>query len=151
MSVGELWRLLRGGIDPYQLLLAEEMRVLISDVKLGKVEVEKKRTRFVSVINGRVNGSYVLLRVEGAGELDSLTVICDSEFGVNINIDGDLRAYSWSDLQVISEDVEDLAVFQNDLGYVLVLKNLSFVSFFEFRVVGDCTIVRAFGKYEVYE
>jgi len=131
MSVGELWRLLRGGIDTYYLLLAEEMRVLILAVKLGKVEVEKKRTRFVSVINGRVKG--------------------DSEFGVNINIDGDLRAYSWSDLQTISEDVEDLAVFQNDLGYVLVLKNLSFVSFFEFRVVGDCTIVRAFGKYEVYE
>jgi len=148
-----LFRLLRSGIDPFLLVLAEEARFVRADkIEIGKVEMEmeKKRTEFVDIRNEKVNGSYKVLSVKGAGVLDNLTVICDSEFTVNIEIDGDAKSYTWSDLQVISEDVSDIAVFQNDLGYVFAIRNISFTSSFSLRVLGDCVIKRAFGKYESY-
>jgi len=148
-----LFRLLRSGVDPFLIVLAEEMaRFRAERVEIGQVEMvsEKKRTEFIDIRGERVNGSYRVVSVKGAGVLDTLTIICDSEFSINVSIDGDLRAYDWSELRVISEDVTDLSAFQNELGYVLVLKNISFTSSFSLRIIGNCFIKRAFGKYECY-
>jgi len=148
-----LFRLLRSGVDPFSIVLAEEMaRFRAERVEIGQVEMvsEKKRTEFIDIRGERVNGSYKVVSVKGAGVLDTLTIICDSEFSINVSIDGDLRAYDWSELRVISEDVTDLSAFQNELGYVLVLKNISFTSSFSLRIIGNCFIKRAFGKYECY-
>jgi len=148
-----LFRLLRSGVDPFLIVLAEEMaRFRAERVEIGQVEMvsEKKRTEFIDIRGERVNGSYKVVSVKGAGVLDTLTIICDSEFSINVSIDGDLRAYDWSELRVISEDVTDLSAFQNELGYVLVLKNISFTSSFSLRIIGNCFIKRAFGKYECY-
>jgi len=148
-----LFRLLRSGVDPFSIVLAEEMaRFRAERVEIGQVEMvsEKKRTEFIDIRGERVNGSYRVVSVKGAGVLDTLTIICDSEFSINVSIDGDLRAYDWSELRVISEDVTDLSAFQNELGYVLVLKNISFTSSFSLRIIGNCFIKRAFGKYECY-
>lgn len=148
-----MFRLLRSGVDPFSIVLAEEMaRFRAERVEIGQVEMvsEKKRTEFIDIRGERVNGSYRVVSVKGAGVLDTLTIICDSEFSINVSIDGDLRAYDWSELRVISEDVTDLSAFQNELGYVLVLKNISFTSSFSLRIIGNCFIKRAFGKYECY-
>ena len=148
-----MFRLLRSGVDPFLIVLAEEMaRFRAERVEIGQVEMvsEKKRTEFIDIRGERVNGSYRVVSVKGAGVLDTLTIICDSEFSINVSIDGDLRAYDWSELRVISEDVTDLSAFQNELGYVLVLKNISFTSSFSLRIIGNCFIKRAFGKYECY-
>lgn len=148
-----MFRLLRSGVDPFSIVLAEEMaRFRAERVEIGQVEMvsEKKRTEFIDIRGERVNGSYKVVSVKGAGVLDTLTIICDSEFSINVSIDGDLRAYDWSELRVISEDVTDLSAFQNELGYVLVLKNISFTSSFSLRIIGNCFIKRAFGKYECY-
>lgn len=148
-----MFRLLRSGVDPFLIVLAEEMaRFRAERVEIGQVEMvsEKKRTEFIDIRGERVNGSYKVVSVKGAGVLDTLTIICDSEFSINVSIDGDLRAYDWSELRVISEDVTDLSAFQNELGYVLVLKNISFTSSFSLRIIGNCFIKRAFGKYECY-
>jgi len=157
-------------LDPNELVFYEEafrrVRIprrewtpptVVTPTVRETIEVTSRRTGstdFINIHNAVVTSPYVLLSLDVPGKLYSISVITDTEnYEVSMAIDDSTYSFEYKDLEVYSYDIEGISAFRNDLGYVLSLKDIEWVSrlFFSVRPLGEeMTIKRAIGKYTTY-
>jgi len=167
--------LLRSGrkvwLDPNELVFYEEAfkrvrapkrewvppTVVTPATRPEVIEVTGRRTGstdFINIHNAYITSPYTLFSVEYPGKLYSVSIITDSEnYEVSMAIDDSAYTFSYVDLKTYSYDIEGVSAFKNDLGYVLSLKDIEWVSrfFMSVRPLGaEMTILRAVGKYATY-
>jgi len=113
---------------PIALIIADEIRSGVEE----KIGIPREVTQTVSYRDKVVETTFTLIDVTGTGKVRELVLLTDKpDFDMYVEIDS--RAvinHSFTELQDVSEAMEEVDAFDRDGEYVVRFTNLSFLNRF---------------------
>ncbi|MCR8463648.1 MAG: hypothetical protein QXH55_05670 [Candidatus Korarchaeota archaeon] len=113
---------------PFMLLLVEEFARIMSELTQKQIPTIQPKTYIVDIKNFVIDKEYEIINVNCAGHLKELIIVStNTNFSINLVLDGIILFESLENLMSISEELESVDAYEKDGKYVLRITDLKWV------------------------